>query len=255
MRAKASGAADSGAPGPPSASTHLSPAVWVATAGGVGFGPWAPGTWGALLAVVAFCLGLYHLHAAVYGLFLAGLAGLGVWASTEAERDLGRHDDGRIVIDEVVGQLVALFPLVLLHDVSLGGFHLPGLESTPAENIDFWWLLVVTGFVAFRWFDIRKPGPVKWAEEKFERGAGVMADDVVAGSLAAVVVMFPAYIIVATKLSAELQAPLPSAEPAGQAVLPLDALWVCQGVGRHFRGSKPSASQPGKPGKPGGAAG
>ena len=215
-------------------------------------GPWAPGTWGALLAVVAFCLGLYHLHAAVYGLFLAGLAALGVWASTAAERDLGRHDDGRIVIDEVVGQLVALFPLVLLHDVSLGGFHLPGLESTPAGNIDFWWLLVVTGFVAFRWFDIRKPGPVKWAEEKFERGAGVMADDVVAGSLAAVVVMFPAYIIVATKLSAELQAPLPSAEPAGQAVLPLVALWVCQGVGRHFRGSKPSASQPGKPG---GAAG
>ena len=234
-----------GVPDPAVSSPRLGPAVWVATAGGVGFGPWAPGTWGALLAVVAFCLGLYHLHAAVYCLFLAGLAGLGVWASSAAERYFGRHDDGRIVIDEVVGQLVALFPLVLLHDVSLGGFRVPGLESTPAGNIDFWWLLVVTAFVAFRWFDIRKPGPVKWAEEKFERGAGVMADDVVAGALAAIVVMLPAYIIVATKLSAELQAPLPSAQPAVQAALPLVGLLTCQGAGSFFRASSPLASRPG----------
>jgi len=86
------------------------------------------------LAVVAFCLGLYQLHAAVYGLFLAGLAGLGVWASTAAERDLGRHDDGRIVIDEVVGQLVALFPLVLLNDVSLGVSIYPA-SSRPRPEI------------------------------------------------------------------------------------------------------------------------
>ena len=48
------------------------------------------------------------------------------------------------------------------------------------------WL--VTGFVAFRCFDIWKPGPARWAERSFEGGAGVMLDDVVAGLLAAVVV-------------------------------------------------------------------
>jgi len=191
------------APGPPAPSgpgrAAAGPAVWIATVGGVGFGPWAPGTWGSLLAGVVFCLGLHRLDAALYGLCLVGLAGLGVWASTAAERYFGRHDDGRIVIDEFVGQLIALFPLVLLHEVSLGGLRIPGLESTPARNIDFWWMLVVTGFVAFRWFDIRKPGPVKWAEERFERGAGVMADDIVAGFLAAIVVMFPAYVLVAIR--------------------------------------------------------
>jgi phosphatidylglycerophosphatase A len=188
--------------------------VWIATVGGVGFGPWAPGTWGSLLAGVVFCLGLHRLDAALYGLCLVGLAGLGVWASTAAERYFGRHDDGRIVIDEFVGQLIALFPLVLLHEVSLGGLRIPGLESTPARNIDFWWMLVVTGFVAFRWFDIRKPGPVKWAEERFERGAGVMADDIVAGFLAAIVVMFPAYVLVAMKLNADMHPPLPAVQGA-----------------------------------------
>ena len=127
---------------------------------------------------------------------------MGVWASSAAESYFGRHDDGRIVIDEFVGQLIALFPLVLLNEIALGGLEIPGLESTRFARIDIWWLLVVTGFVAFRWFDIRKPGPVKWAEDKFKRGAGVMADDIVAGFLAALVVMVPAYVLVALKLQA-----------------------------------------------------
>ncbi|MFP6640480.1 MAG: phosphatidylglycerophosphatase A, partial [Myxococcota bacterium] len=111
-----------------------------------------------------------------------------------------RHDDGRIVIDEVVGQWIALSPLLLLHDLPLGQFRIPGLESLNETGIDLWWALVVTAFVAFRWFDIRKPGPVKWAEERFKRGAGVMADDIVAGGLAAAVVTLPAYLIVTTRL-------------------------------------------------------
>jgi phosphatidylglycerophosphatase A len=45
----------------------------------------------------------------------------------------------------------------------------------------------VTGFVLFRCFDIWKPGPVRWAERRFEGGAGVMMDDLVAGILAAAV--------------------------------------------------------------------
>lgn len=178
------------------------PAVWIATTGGVGFGPWAPGTWGALVAVAVFTFGLHRLGGPLYGLALVAFSGLGVWASSAAESYFGRHDDGRIVIDEFVGQLIALFPLVLLNEIALGGLEIPGLESTRFARIDIWWLLVVTGFVAFRWFDIRKPGPVKWAEDKFKRGAGVMADDIVAGFLAALVVMVPAYVLVALKLQA-----------------------------------------------------
>ena len=78
----------------------------------------------------------------------------------------GCKDDGRIVIDEVVGQLLTLAPLLVA-----GAEH-----SLP-------WL--VTGFVAFRVFDIWKPGPVRWAERRFRGGVGVMMDDVVAGVLGA----------------------------------------------------------------------
>ena len=95
----------------------------------------------------------------------------GTWAAGEAEHAFGREDDGRIVVDEIAGQLLAFAPL---------------FASPPASRTSF--LALVTGFVAFRGFDIAKPGPVRWAERRFAGGLGVMADDAVAGALAAVVV-------------------------------------------------------------------
>jgi phosphatidylglycerophosphatase A len=95
----------------------------------------------------------------------AGLLALGVWSADLAERVYG-EDDGRIVIDEVLGQLLTLAPLLLWGPAS--------------------WLGLVTAFVTFRVLDIWKPGPVGWAERRFEGGAGVVADDVVAGALGAV---------------------------------------------------------------------
>ncbi|MEE3326809.1 MAG: phosphatidylglycerophosphatase A [Myxococcota bacterium] len=171
----------------------------MATAGGVGFGPWAPGTWGALVAVFLFAAGMDRLGVPLYLLVLLLASVVGIWASTASEAYFGRHDDGRIVIDEVVGQWIALLPLVLLHNLPLGTFRILGLQSFAESGIDLRWFLVVTAFVAFRWFDIRKPGPVKWAEDRFRRGAGVMADDMVAGGLAAVVVTVPAFVIVAIR--------------------------------------------------------
>ena len=174
-------------------------AVWVATAGGVGFGPWAPGTWGALGAVLLFLAGMDRLGMPLYLLVLLLASVIGTWSSTASEAYFGRHDDGRIVIDEVVGQWIALLPLVLLHDLPLGTFRVAGLQTFFESGIDLRWFLVVTAFVSFRWFDIRKPGPVQWAENRFRRGAGVMADDMVAGGLAAVVVTVPAFVIVAIR--------------------------------------------------------
>jgi len=98
------------------------------------------------------------------------LLALGVWAADRAERIYG-EDDGRIVIDEVLGQLLTLAPLLWWGPVSLAG--------------------LVTGFVTFRVLDIWKPGPVAWAERRFEGGAGVVADDVVAGALGAALMALP----------------------------------------------------------------
>jgi phosphatidylglycerophosphatase A len=101
----------------------------------------------------------------LYAVSWAALLALGVWAADRAERIYG-EDDGRIVIDEVVGQLLTLAPLLLWGGASLAA--------------------LVTAFVTFRVLDIWKPGPVGWAERHFEGGMGVMADDVLAGALGAV---------------------------------------------------------------------
>jgi phosphatidylglycerophosphatase A len=99
------------------------------------------------------------------------LLALGVWAADRAERIYGK-DDGRIVIDEVLGQLLTLAPFLLWGPISL-----------PA---------LVTGFVTFRLLDIWKPGPVRWAERRFVGGVGVVADDVLAGALGAALMAAPA---------------------------------------------------------------
>jgi phosphatidylglycerophosphatase A len=183
--------AASGAPGAPeTAATTTTKGVrrnlprWIAVAGGFGYTPFAPGTAGSLVGVLVF-LGLFWLAAPTptesigfgqvaspvglllaQGLVVLGLLGLGIWAAGRAEAEFGREDDGRIVIDEVVGQLVTLWPLPIF--VAAGDF----LSV---------WVGVVTGFVLFRVFDIWKPGAIRWAERRFEGGFGVMADDVVAG--------------------------------------------------------------------------
>lgn len=144
-------------------------AMLLATGAGAGYGPVAPGTFGSALGVLVY-LPLSGLGPALFLITVLGLLFLGIWAADEAERVFGQKDDGRIVIDEVVGQLLTLAPLVAL-----------------APRVELWaphWL--VTGFVLFRVLDIWKPRPVRWAERRFRGGAGVVMDDVIAGLLGAV---------------------------------------------------------------------
>jgi len=157
--------------------------VAVATTGGVGFLPLAPGSFGALLGVAVF-LALPADGFLLYGVSVIALTVLGVWASGEAERFFGREDDGRIVIDELVGQLITFAPLVGVR----------GIEKLPRE---LFFALVVTGFVAFRVFDIRKPGWVGKVEKNTHGGAGVMADDIAAGIMGAFVLGAIAFAVLA----------------------------------------------------------
>jgi phosphatidylglycerophosphatase A len=140
----------------------------VATAGGVGYAPIAPGSVGSAAGVGVFAL-LSPLHPLLFAVSIAALFALGVWAADQAELGFGCKDDSRIVIDEVVGQLLALSPLLFFATLS----------GTPRLA------LLTAGFALFRLFDIWKPGPAAWAERRFTRGAGVMLDDVAAGALAA----------------------------------------------------------------------
>jgi len=142
-------------------------ALLVATGAGSGYAPVAPGTFGSALGVLLY-LPFAQLGPWLYLLTTLALLSLGIWAADEAEGRLGRKDDGRIVIDEIVGQLLTYAPLVVA-----------GVPASPG------WL--VTGFVLFRGLDVWKPGPARWAERNFAGGAGVMLDDVAAGLMGAVV--------------------------------------------------------------------
>lgn len=153
----------------------------IATFGGVGLLHPGPGTWG---SAAALPLGwLFHGLGGFPLLALATLAVtlVGWWAARAEEAATGSHDESAIVIDEVAGQWIALWPLSL------------GLSHAGVDPWLFPWPGWVGAFVAFRVFDIWKPGPVGWADRRPGAG-GVMLDDLIAGLLAALLVALAAFI-------------------------------------------------------------
>lgn len=135
------------------------PGVLLATCGGIGYVPVAPGTAGSLAGLV--CYGLVRLGGAEWlhlGLLVA-VVGAGIWSSTVTERHFGRTDPGVIVIDEVAGMLLTLLWVPVT------------------------WAGAVAGFALFRLFDVVKPFPVRRAEH-WRGGWGVMADDLAAAAYA-----------------------------------------------------------------------
>ena len=132
---------------------------------GCGRVPISPGSAGSLAALV---IGYFLLLLPTYALTLAILAASlgGLWA-IRAARVQG--DPGWVVIDEVAGQWIALLGL---SPTSAGRPSIPGL---------------IAAFLVFRILDIAKPGPVGWADRQ-KNAAGIMADDLIAGAIAAGIV-------------------------------------------------------------------
>ena len=148
----------------------------IATLLGLGHLRPAPGTWGSAAGVLTG-IGLYrigHVWALIAGTVLVTLIGfLAVRAATAGDADPDRSE---IIIDEVAGQWLTLcFPAM--------GLWLAGVPATL-----FPWPGWVAGFLAFRLFDIWKPGPVGRADRRGDAW-GVMADDLIAGLMAGVVVV------------------------------------------------------------------
>jgi phosphatidylglycerophosphatase A len=145
-------------------------AIAIATAGGAGFAPKAPGTAGALVGVFIY-LAMERLRiAAWYPHAIIFFFVVGIWASSRVE-NLWGHDSSRIVVDEVVGQMIT-FGIAAWRGHPLSAFH------------------IALGFGLFRLFDIVKPFPLRRLE-RLEGGLGVLADDVGAGfyALAALTVV------------------------------------------------------------------
>jgi phosphatidylglycerophosphatase A len=127
----------------------------LATGFGVGYIPIAPGTLGTLVAIPIYYF-LSEIPFPLYEITLIGFFFLAVWVSEKAEAVFGKKDDRRIVIDEMMGFFVTML----------------WVPKTP--------LIILAGFILFRFFDILKPFPIR-RFEKVRGGFGVVLDDVMAG--------------------------------------------------------------------------
>src|ERR1044072_3026028 len=144
-------------------------ALAIATCG-VGYLPVMPGTYGSLVGVGIF-LGLTQFvkgNALIAVVLVAIVVSTfaGIWAASRTEELSGRKDPGKVVVDEVAGQLISLFPLTLVTHWSI--------------------LAVIISFILFRFVDIVKPYPARRLEA-LKGGLGIMCDDLIAGVYAAVI--------------------------------------------------------------------
>lgn len=127
---------------------------------GTGLAKKAPGTWGTLAGLAL--MPLLYLLPLWLGLVVIALASVfGIWLCGRVADDLGVHDHGGIVWDEIVGIWMTLILL---------------------PNTWQWWVL---GFVLFRILDILKPWPISWLDRRVGGGLGIMLDDMLAGLIAA----------------------------------------------------------------------
>jgi phosphatidylglycerophosphatase A len=143
------------------------PAHWLALGFGSGLAPRAPGTVGTLWAWVAFMVLDPWLDDRGWALLLLAGFMAGWWACTRTAQHLGMADPGSIVWDEIVAFWLVLWLLM------------------PAG---FWAQLAAFGL--FRYFDAAKPGPVRWADQRYKlqpgqaigwrQGWGILFDDLVA---------------------------------------------------------------------------
>lgn len=137
---------------------------------GVGYLPVMPGTYGSVVGVGIF-LGLTQVVkgsglVAVVVVAIVVVTFAGIWAASRTEVLSGRKDPGKVVVDEVAGQLISLFPLTLFAHWSI--------------------VAVIISFILFRFFDIVKPYPARRLEA-LKGGFGIMCDDLVAGVYAAAI--------------------------------------------------------------------
>jgi phosphatidylglycerophosphatase A len=135
------------------------PALFLAFGFGSGLARKAPGTLGTAAAIPLYWL-LIQTGLPIYSVstILATLAG--IWICGIAADKLGEHDFSGIVWDEVAGYLITMW------------------------LVPFSWKALLLGFVLFRIFDIIKPWPISWIDQKVQGGLGIMLDDVVAGVFA-----------------------------------------------------------------------
>ena len=166
-------------PCPPTASVWEKLIYWLGIGLGSGLPKRAAGTWGTVGGLV---VAIPMLWLGFWGFLAVTVVGalVGSYICGKTSDLMGVHDDPHIVFDEWVGMWVSLLPILWLHfydDALLQGHQLSLL------------LLYFAAFVAFRFFDILKPFPIKWVDKNVSGGFGILIDDILAGLMAGVVLI------------------------------------------------------------------
>jgi phosphatidylglycerophosphatase A len=143
------------------------PFYFIAFGLGSGAIPFAPGTFGTLLAIPFYLL-LRPLPLYAYLLFLVFFIAFSAWISDRVSKETHTHDHPGMNIDEFAGFFVTMI------------------------NAPHGWLWILFGFVLFRLFDIWKPWPIRFIDEKVQGGFGMILDDIVAGLFAMCIIQITA---------------------------------------------------------------
>ncbi len=132
---------------------------------GSGLAKKMPGTIGTLAAVPVYLL-FVQADIWLYSLLTILVSVAGIRICGDAAKLLGEHDFGGIVWDEIAGFLITMW------------------------LVPFSCYAMLLGFILFRFFDVLKPWPIKWIDQKVEGGLGIMLDDILAGIFAGLILFF-----------------------------------------------------------------
>ena len=172
----------------------------IATFFGVGYIPFAPGTFGSIMAfplyfILTFCLVMAKGGVASLAspdlinsllVIIVGLFFIGLWASEQYSKDTGNNDPKEVVIDEVVGQLLTICLIVFLLPF-IGQASIEKFAQIGVNEMNLFGLNLLSAFIMFRIFDITKPWPINYIENKYKGGLGIMLDDIAAAIFAVIV--------------------------------------------------------------------
>ena len=137
------------------------PYDFIASLGGIGLIPLAPGTFGSIFAWFVFVIMSHFVNMLIYTIAIVFIA---IWVCEKASVNLIQKDHKFIVIDELAGMWVALVPVIYF-------------ASNQFERI----IYACLALVFFRVFDILKPFPISYFDKKYKNGFGIVLDDIIAG--------------------------------------------------------------------------
>lgn len=151
-------------------SVWTNPLHFIAFGFGTGTMPFAPGTFGTLIAIPFYLL-MQPLSTITYLVLTIMIIAASVWICGKATRDIGVEDHQGMCLDEIVGFIVTMF-------------HAPA-----------GWPWILLGFLLFRLFDIWKPWPIRLADERLAGGFGIILDDVLAGIYSCAIIQIVALVV------------------------------------------------------------